>query len=321
MTWERDNYKDWELHPDVRTSTHVFTKWAPVNVILDTPGTAQDLFVVDRTTPTVNMVPNPSFENGINDIMDGTPQTNATIAEDTANARSGSRSLSVQLRENDHVGSGVYLMTDQLGAGGSADLSTAWYMTASTYFNNLGDTSEHRLEIRSEDGETILASSAGATTDDAWERVSATIRLTTKGENYRVYFVLVSTTNAATHDVAVDDVQIEIHRGDSGLTNYCDGDQGNHYEWFGTPHNSVSRRRIGLVSIRGFQLHASYGCYIALDQIASPDLGTYIPANGDWNMVEHPIDVRRKISFINTIDGEQPRITGAIWGTHVLLSS
>ena len=319
MSWERDNYQDWELHPDVRTSTHLYTKWAPVNVTLDTPGVAQDVFNVENEMPTVNIVRNPSFENGIAYILNDT--TTIVPSHSTSFPRTGSYCLSLVVPQPaNHVGTGVYfLMDDELGAGGSADTNTAWYMVASVYIR--ADTSEeYRIEIRNEDGSQVLATGNAVSNIGVWERSHVTIKLPTKAERYRIYFVVASGASGSTF-VDFDDVQIEIHQNASNLTAYCDGDQGNYHEWFGTPHDSISRRRIGLVSIRGFQLHASYGCYVALDQTASLTFGTYMRPNSDWDMAAFPVYIRKNLSFINEIAGEQPRITGAIWGTHVLLAS
>ena len=53
-------WPSWEIDPSTRTSVHVWTKYAPIDVSVGT--TAVDLLTVDRGVPSVNLVKNPSFE-------------------------------------------------------------------------------------------------------------------------------------------------------------------------------------------------------------------------------------------------------------------
>ena len=53
-------WPSWEIDPSTRTSVHVWTKYAPIDVSVGT--SAVDLFTVDRGVPSVNLVKNPSFE-------------------------------------------------------------------------------------------------------------------------------------------------------------------------------------------------------------------------------------------------------------------
>ena len=91
--------------------------------------------------------------------------------------------------------------------------------------------------------------------------------------------------------------------------------QGINYSWDGTAHASTSRRRMGLVAIRGFMLRASHDCYVSFDQTASATTGRYLPANVDW-WNPHPIHIMERISFVNVTSGQQPRLYGDIWGVH-----
>ncbi len=130
---------------------------------------------------------------------------------------------------------------------------------------------------------------------------------------YRVYFV---TTAQIAPVFYVDSFQSEIQRG-SGVTPYCDGAQGLNQEWFGTAHASESRRKAGLIASRGFELHFTRDTYIAFDRVASATDGgsIFMRAGADWSP-EHPIHADDRISFVNSVVGEQPRVWGVIWGVH-----
>lgn len=114
-----------------------------------------------------------------------------------------------------------------------------------------------------------------------------------------------------------DGIQAEVN---DCVTDYCDGDQGIYTWWDGTAHASTSRRWRKLSCIRSMRLHATRDCYVALDRAAdstaanAQDRGEYIRAGTDWGE-DHPIYLDEKMSFVNRLTGEQPRIYGMIWGT------
>lgn len=313
--WKYDNYQDWELHPTVRTSTELFTKWQPVNVTLDAAGTAKDLFVVEQGLPTVNIVPNPSFENGIAEI-DNDSGVTVGISQSSSLARSGSNSLRFALSGGSNTsGNGVYYeIPESIGHGGAADPNTRYYMVVSAYIQTEA-TDKYRIEVKDTNG-TTLGTSPSVGTSGSWERAHVAIPLTPDAKQYRIYFILDTLTTGT--GVNVDDFQIELHRGDSNPTPYCDGSLGVYHEWAGEAHNSISRRREHLVSIRGFELYTDLDVYVALDNVASSTTGFYIPANSSWNMTYHPIYVRDKISFVNVNASETPTVRGMIWGSSVL---
>ena len=83
-------WPSWELDPSTRTSVHVWTKYAPIDVSVGT--SAVDLLSVDRGVPSVNLVKNPSFE--VNTLTDFTASGSA-ISQSSAQAATGSNSLLV----------------------------------------------------------------------------------------------------------------------------------------------------------------------------------------------------------------------------------
>lgn len=114
----------------------------------------------------------------------------------------------------------------------------------------------------------------------------------------------------------VDGAQAEAN---FSVTNYCDGAQGYLHWWDGTAHASTSRRWRKMSSIRSYRLHCSRDIYIAYDNDAdingvnAEDRGEYIPAGTDFGE-DHPIYLNSKMSFVNAVVGEQPRVYGVIWG-------
>jgi len=127
-------------------------------------------------------------------------------------------------------------------------------------------------------------------------------------------FVLSATSNGA--DFYADGWQAEAL---PEVTTYCDGAQGYLHWWDGTADASTSRRWRKLSSIRSYRFHVTKDCYVHYNQDANingtnaEDRGEYIPANTDFGE-DHPIHLDAKISFVNAVDTEQPRVYGVIWG-------
>lgn len=298
---------NWEVDPSTRTSVHVWTKWVPVDVTLATPGTAENLFQVSPGEPTINLVTNPSFETG--DPPTGYTAVGSTLARSATVANSGTYSLSIT-PDNAAVGEGGYWTTDDSFAGGP-DNSERLYLVASVYLqDNVDSGDDARIVITDADG-TTLANGDTITLSSSWQRSTAFYPLSTTGQQYRVYIVTVTQHGTVFY---ADDLQVEIRQSNTAST-YCDGAQGLNYFWDGTAHASMSRRRRGLSTIRGYTLHNTRNLYIAFDHTASSTLGEYKRAGTDfWG--DHPLDVFDRISFINELAGEQPRLYGQIWGVH-----
>jgi len=305
------NYSAWELDPSTRDSVHLWNKWMPADKTLATAQTAEDLFSVSSDAPTVNLAPNPSFETA--DPPTGYTASGSTPTRVTTNPRSGTYSLSIN-PDNSAVGEGVYWTSDVLGS--NQEKNNATRLIASCYFRRASGSGEDaRIEIRDSTGVTVLATGETVTLSTSYQRSTASydLNLATSagGAAYRIYLVTVTQHNTT---FLADSFQVEFGKSDIA-TPYCDGVQGINYSWDGTAHASTSRRRMGLVAIRGFMLRASHDCYVSFDQTASATTGRYLPANVDW-WNPHPIHIMERISFVNVTSGQQPRLYGDIWGVH-----
>lgn len=214
--------------------------------------------------------------------------------------------------DNAAAGEGFYWTTDSLGS--TRDGAASRYLVVSCFFARAsGSGDDARIEIRDAAGTTTHATGNTVTLGTTFTRSTAVFPLTTTGVAYRIYGVTVTQHNTTFY---AEHFQIEIRK-ESNVTTYCDGRQGLYYEWDGTADASPSRRRAGLVAIRGYTLHNDRNCYIAFDQTASSTIGERKLAGTDfWN--DHPVHVRSNINFINELSGETPRIFGGIWGVHQL---
>ena len=304
LAWELDN-------PSTRTSMHLITKWAPVDVTLSVAGTAEDLFTADIEPPIVNLVTNPSMETGTPPI--GYTAVGATLLQSNTVARSGTESLSID-PDNSVAGEGAYWTTEDL-SGRSSDSNSQLTMSASVYLqDNVNGSETARIEIRSADGLTTHTTGNEITLTNAWQRSSAFFPLPVPGVVYRIY--IVTSTAASDPIFYADDLMVAIQRSSAAPT-YCDGDVGLNYEWVGTAHASRSVKRWGLVAIRAYNLYVTHATYLAFDHTASSSVGRLVRADSDiWQDKLH----FNRISFINEIAAEQPRIYGEILGVHNLKS-
>jgi hypothetical protein len=305
------NYSAWELDPTTRDSTHIWTKWNPADKTLSTAQTAENLFTVDTDAPAVNMATNPSMETGTPPT--GYTASGSTPTRVTTNPRTGTYSLSID-PANSAASEGVYWTSDILGS--NHEQSNGTRIIASCYFRRAsGAGDDARIEIRDATGVTVLATGETVTLSTSYQRSTASYDLnlatSTGGVAYRVYLVSVTQHNTT---FLADSFQVELGKSNVA-TAYCDGAQGINYSWDGTAHASTSRRRMGLVAIRGFMLRASHDCFVSFDQTASATTGRYLPANVDW-WNPHPINIMERISFVNSTNGQTPRLYGDIWGVH-----
>jgi hypothetical protein len=84
------------------------------------------------------------------------------------------------------------------------------------------------------------------------------------------------------------------------------------YSWDGTAHASASRRRKGIVAVRGFSFHTSRDVYIAFDNTATSTTGELVRAGSDIS--RSGIDFTQNISILNVNAGETPRVFGSVSG-------
>lgn len=309
MSWSIWPYQweGWETDPSTRVSTSLWTDWSPVDVTLTTPGTAQNLYSIAPKIPTVNLITNPSMETG-------TPPTGytlvgSTLAQSATVARTGTNSLRIT-PNNAAAGEGAYWATQAIG---SSNPDKQLYLVASAYFNdNAGSGNGVRVIIADSTGATLATGNTVTLAANWTGRSTASFRITgTAGAVYRVYFVTVTQFGTVYY---VDDAQIELLEQNTA-TDYCDGAQGIDYEWQGTAHASMSRRHRGIVAVRGYNLSTTRNCYISYDHTASSTTGRRVQAGTDfWN--DHSINIKDRISIINELAGEQPRVFGEVLGVH-----
>ena len=307
-----EDFMAWEIAPSTRDSLHIHNKWVPVDVTLSAAGTAQNLFTVDTEQPTVNIVENPSFETA--DPPTGFTAVGSTLARvgsGTITPLSGSNSMEVN-PDNSAAGEGFYWESPSFGSGRD-NVGNPLYLVVSCFFARAsGSGDDARIEIRDSAGTTTHATGNTVTLGTSFARSTAVFSLnSTAGVTYRIYGVTVTQHNTTYY---AEHIQVELRR-ESNVTTYCDGRQGVNYEWDGTADASVSRRRIGLVTIRGYNLHVTRNCYLAFDHTASSTLGRPILAGTDF-WTDFPIEANT-ISFINELSGETPRIFGEILGIHI----
>ena len=305
LAWELDN-------PSTRTSLHLITKWAPVDVTLGSAGTAQNLFTADLTEPIVNLVTNPAMESG------STPPTGytavgATVVKTSTVARSSSNSMRID-PANSATGEGAYWETETI-SGLSNDPNSQMTLNANVYLqDNANGSAKVRIEIRSADGTTTHAVGNEITLTNSWQRSHAFFPLPGNGAAYRIYIV---TSDAASDAIFyADDLMVSLQR-DNVARDYCDGEQGLNYEWVGAAHASRSIRRRGLVAIRGYNLYVTHNAYLAYDRVATASVGRLVKAASYISQDKLHFN---SISFLNGESGETPRIYGEILGVHNLKS-
>lgn len=297
-------WQEWEHDFSTRTSLFIWDKPVPVDVTLTTAGTAQDLYRIAPNIPTLNIATNPSFETGAPPT--GYTAVGAALAQSAAQARTGSNSMQVT-PNNLAVGEGFFWLSPAIGSSGDPD--GLWKVVSAYFRRSTGSGSNAKIRIANTSG-VMLSEGNVITLDTTWRRSTAAFKLS-ESTQYRVYFI--TDTQHATV-FFVDSFQGEI-RGDSNVTDYCDGSLGLFYEWDSTAHASTSRRRIGPTAIRGYNLHVTRDAYIAYDVIASSTTGRFTRAGSDiW--IDHPVNIRKFISFINANAGETPRIYGDLFGVH-----
>lgn len=312
------NNSEWEMNPSTRVSVHAWTKFEPVDVTLATAGTAENLFVMDTTIPTVNIATNPSFETGAPPT--GYTAIDSTLTRSSTVARTSTYSASIN-PDNSDAGEGIYWTTPQM-AGPAGNNNQMWINVSAYLQDNTDSGDDARIEIRDSTGATTHASSDTITLSSSWQRASTQFLLPQTAVTYRIYIVTVSQHNTT---FFADDLQVEIRK-DSNTTTYVDGSTGTNDEWMGTAHASESRRRQGLEVIKGWSLHFTRDTYVAFNTTATSTTGTLVRAGSDWTppwpvemrsgIYADPTGSKQFISILNVNTGETPRVHGVIYGTH-----
>lgn len=305
--WRATDSDSWELDPTPRDNTHIWTKSVPVDVTLTTAGTAQNLFSIDTDIPTVNMATNPSFETG--DPPTGYVAVGATISQSAVVARNNTNSILVN-PDNAAAGEGFYWITPSVFI--PQNEVNQRNLVVSIYLQDNADSGNGARIVIADDAGTTITNGNTIALSSAWQRSTASLSLFQRAaQTYRIYVVTSAQHNT---NFYADALQVEVIGSDVASV-YVDGTTGVNDEWFGTAHASISRRRKGLVSVRGYTLYTTGDIYIAEDQTASATTGRFVRAGTDfWE--DFPIHVKSNISFINVNPGETPQVYGVIRGVH-----
>lgn len=295
------NYKNWtrEVDPSTRQSSHLWTKIVPVDLTLASAGTAENLLLLAPGQPTVNLIDNPSFETDTPPT--GYTASGSTLARSNTVAKYGTYSGRIT-PDNAAVGEGIYV---SLGV-----WPTGKPLTVSVYLqDNAGSGNNARVRVYGVTSAAYLASGNTVTLSNVWQRSVATYVPAGTGatEELRVYVETVTQHGTVFY---ADGLQAEAT---ANVTTYCDGAQGLFNEWDGTAHASTSRRYMGLREIRGFDLHCTRDIYLGYDVVASATLGEFKRAGTDW-WEDHPVYLTKRLSVLNAVAGEQPRVYGRVWG-------
>lgn len=301
--------EDWaglEPAPSTRDSTHLHTKWFPINKKLAVPGTPEDLFVVTPMRATVNLVENPSFESG--DPPTGFTAIGATLAQDAVTFLYGANSMLIT-PDDVVAGEGAYWETTPIPARQNNKIP----LSISCYFRDAagsGDPVRVRLVSQSKTpfagGTENFLNGSTVNLSTSWQRSILSVELDTT-DNYIVQLV-----TATQHGTAfnVDGFQVETAQ---SVTDYCDGDQNVYCSWDGAKNASTSRRIKSIGSIRQLTLHTDRAIYICYDGEANATNGRYVGLDTSW-WIDHPVYLLKNISFVNVLPGEFPQVTGEIWG-------
>jgi len=237
--------------------------------------------------------------------------TGAGIARSGSQQSSGSYAMSVD-PANSAAGEGFYWTTPVV-----AVHKLPQHLTAQIEHRGHSASGSVKLEIRSADGTTVLATSGDSSLATSWVRLTAsyTVPGDTAGAAYRVYM-----TTVAQHNISfyVDKLMFEVREDTNAVSEYIDGNLGIGYEWSSTTNASSSYRRMGMTTMRGIQIRNESGTsaevvFVALDCTATATTGIPVIAGQVFESI-WPIDFRSHVSVISA--SGTPTVSGVIWGLH-----
>ena len=342
MVQRGNEWASWEVDPSTRSSVHLWTKYVPVNKTVG--ASTLSLLTVTKGEPAVNLVRNPSFENAdiseFEKVVTGTA-SQLTIAQDAANTSSpvadtnGREKLLKILRNTSgnstqHYDGAAYKLgsvhaTPQSPAIISARVSAcAENNAAGNVKLKIWDAGKAAGSAGSSSALPLAESTAiNLTGGDAWQEASVTYAIPAMAflTDVRVGIVADTVWNMATYPYWIDKFMVEV-TSTAQQNAYLDGSlvssAGSDYEWTGTADLSISRKRIGLTRVRGFQIyntHATQTAFIGIDHDASATAGISIPIPPKVTIsTPWPIDATTKITAIASDAGTI--IQGVIWGVH-----
>ena len=302
-------YAQWprERDPSTRESLRPMSKNFPVDLTLATPGTAEDLITVDAGQQTINMITNPSFAlPGAGNPPTGMVASEATLDTDGTTFLYGATSMEVT-PDNAADNEGGYW---DLGS-----YPAKVPLCVSVYLRDAAAGGDEALVIIKDDSGNTIATGNTVTLSTSWQRSVAQIGKDEMIENTNLRAYVVTGSQHGTVFYA-DGLQAESLETASV---YCDGEQGLDNEWLETANASPSRRYRHVTELRNGHLFFTRDTYIAFDRDAdssatdAEDRGEFVKAGTDYNF-DRAVLITNKISIVNAVAGEQPRVYGNFWG-------
>jgi hypothetical protein len=308
MAIYNNQWAGWEVDPSTRTSTHAFTKYYPFRDASVANDAVTTILTVDRGTPSVNLVTNPSIESSTLTMYTA---SGSAISQSAAQASTGSNSLLVN-PANSAAGEGVYWTSGSVVGQVNPNPS---YLAATCEVMGASASGDAELVIQTSGGVDIVASDS-ISLSTSFQAMNVKYRLPDRGA--ATYRVMVRSKTQHNINFYVDKIHVEQRIGDSNIPTYVDGAQGLNYEWNGTANESTSRRRAGISVIRGITVRNESTTladiiYVGLDVDASATTGIPV-AGGDTFTTNWPIDFREKVTVLAAQN--TPALHGVIWGIH-----
>jgi len=296
--------REWEIDFSTRQSALPYTKYFPFRQALST--TASTLLTVGQGEIAVNWVTNPRIEAA--DITMFT-LTGSAISRSTAQQALGAASLLVN-PANSAAGEGVYWTSPTIPFAIEAQ-----HLTVQVEHRGASAASAVKLEIRNAAGTTVLATSGSSNLATSWTRITAsyTIPASTAAAAYRLY---VTTQTQHNINFYLDKIMFEVREDTTAVSTYVDGDSGINYEWTGTANASTSRKRAGMVYVRGITIKNESGTsaeivYMAFDTTATSTTGVPVLAGGTFENT-WPLGFKDKVSLLSA--SGTPTVSGVVWG-------
>lgn len=294
----------WEIDASTRQAVHPYTKYTPFRTATST--TAANLTTIDRGEVATNWVINPRVES--TDVGMFTA-TGSAISRDTGQAASGAASLLVN-PANSAAGEGFYWVSPNIPASTSPQ-----FLSVQLEHRGASASGAVTLELRADDGTTVLATSGSDDLATSWRRLTAqyTVVASTAIASYRLYL-----TTTAQHNINfyVDKIMFEVREDTTAVSTYIDGSISNLYDWTGTAEASTSIKKPNMDVIRGITIKNESGTsaeivYVAFDTTATSTTGIAVLAGATFE-TNFPIDFRKNVSVISA--SGTPTVSGVVWG-------
>ena len=301
----------------VRESVGTLSKFIPINKILASANTAEDLISVESfDPPAMNLVTNPSMEVGTPPT--GWTASGSTMTRQTTTPRTGTYSMRCVAANAAAYEGAYYSMTN---------LPRGWYSCSAYVRRSGGGTVIGRA---TSDGGTTFSDSPVITMGNNWTgRVVVNHHITT--DNATLSFYVVTNT---TQDITflVDDAQVEPswayvmgmaggtsdpNPPTSQATTFVDPDLDRSSRWVGTADASVSIREPSMSEIHDIYLYSlTNDAVIDFNRTAQRSGAAvgYVLKAGIANAINLRHLVKNNISFINLTTDETCNVIGYVRG-------